>query len=181
MKYRRIIITALAILMLAGCGMNAAPETTTSPSEPQEGLSPATETPTPEPTPSPRSDESLPDLVIVTASVSMRGYEGPGTCMLEYAPLEWTVCVANVGEADTDRFVVEAQVSEGLTQQWEVLGLAAGEETCLAADAPGGGDVMVDSEDAVPESDEMNNTEHIILPTLTPPPLCTPTPNPSDG
>jgi hypothetical protein len=162
-------VAILAVLVLIGCNSGSAPEAPLPP-EPQEEPR-STDTPAPSSEP---EGEALPDLVITSASVAMRGYEGPGACMAEYEPLEWTVCVANQGEADAGRFVVEAQVANGPMQQWEVLALAAGEETCLTAEAPGGGDVVIDPEEAIAESDETNNAEHIILPTLTPPPLCTP-------
>jgi hypothetical protein len=172
-RHHTIVVT-LTVLILAGCAVEAAPETPLLPDS-QQGE--PTDTPTPEPTPPFQpAGESLPDLVITRASVAMRGYEGPGTCMAEYEPLEWTVCVANQGAGDAGQFVVEARVADGRIQQWEVSALAPGEETCLTAEAPGGGDVTVDSGEAIAESNETNNAEHIILPTLTPPPLCTPTP-----
>ena len=108
-----------------------------------------------------------PDLVIVGAGTSMRGYSGG--CVTEYSPLETQVCVDNQGTAPATAFVVQAG---DLT--WQIGGLAPGEQRCVEAEGSALGPAVVDAHDEVIESDEANNSANFPIPT--PPALCTPAP-----
>jgi hypothetical protein len=116
-----------------------------------------------------------PDLVITHARVNMRGYSGG--CVTGYAPLVTTVCVANQGAAPAGPFLVRAAGYGGGPLEWSVAGLGAGAGLCLEMESAAFGEVMVDANHEVIESDETNNTQFIPIPT--PPPICTPTATPT--
>jgi hypothetical protein len=107
-----------------------------------------------------------PDLALSSFEMSMEGFEGSG-CVdsLDHA-IETTICIANEGNRDSDAF----SVSLGTTTH-EFEGLASGDEECFVTDAVGG-DLEIDPDDAIEETDEENNTE--TLPVPTPPAVCTP-------
>jgi hypothetical protein len=121
---------------------------------------PSTDTPEAEPI-------LLPDLIISSTSIGMAGFEGG--CVLEYRPAATTVCVRNQGEGDAGAFDVTAG-----DVTWAVEGLAAGEEICVS-EIGAFSAAVVDINRQVDEADETNNSVDIYIPTLTPPPLCTPT------
>ena len=90
------------------------------------------------------------------------------------------VCIANRGDLDAPAFNVEHR--GGVPNAFaSVIGLAAGDETCVELPFARDATVVVDVYDAVAERDEMNNTLPIAIGTacdVVGPP-CTPTPVPS--
>lgn len=123
-------------------------------------------------TPSP--DVPLPDLVPIRLWFGL----APGStwCM---GP-EWRVgieaTVANQGEGDAGEFSV--QVNDVV--QTVNGGLRAHEERMLFFHMGWHGQttMLVDSTSVVVESNEANNTLSVVIPVVTPPPPCTPTPTP---
>lgn len=144
-------------------------------SQPSEPTSTAITTPTITPSPPTPPASPLLDLVITRAWVSMRGYAGG--CVTEFAPLVTHVCVRNQGAAPAGSFLVRADAYGGGTLEWAVGGLATSEEQCLEREAAAFGQITVDANNDVTESDETNNVAFAPIPT--PPPVCTPTPVPS--
>jgi hypothetical protein len=142
---------------------------TSTPTETPTATDTPTSTPSPT-TPPPITPSPLSDLVITSAGVTMRGYTGG--CVTEYALLVTKVCVRNQGPASAGPFVIWAGGME-----WQVEGLAAGQEHCLESEGAASGEAMVDAGDAVVESDETNNT--LFVPVPTAPAICTPTPTPT--
>jgi hypothetical protein len=113
---------------------------------------------------------TLPDLTISHTGIGMAGFRGG--CVEEYRPAATTVCVRNQGAGDAGSFAV--QIGEGVYAIEH--GLPAGEEICLEAE--GAFDhAMADPDEHIAEADEENNSADILIPTLTPPPLCTPNPD----
>jgi len=125
-----------------------------------------THTPTPTPTATPKEP---PDLVVTSVGVNMQGYTGG--CVTGYDALLMTqICVKNQGAGSAGPFVVRAG-----SLNWEVDGLASGQERCLPElEGSASGQATVDADNEVVESDETNNTAWIAAPT--PPPICTPPP-----
>jgi hypothetical protein len=108
-----------------------------------------------------------PDLAITGVEVYMQGYTGG--CVSQYGALVTRVCVKNQGAGSAGAFVVQAGALS-----WQVDGLAAEQERCLESEGSASGQVMVDANNQVAESNEENNVTYIPVPT--PPPVCTPTP-----
>jgi hypothetical protein len=165
-RYVSIAFIGVLVLLLAACALSSqtvspAPTNTPpgAPTAEATDVLPGTDTPQPEP-------ELLPDLIISSASIGMAGFEGG--CVLEYRPAATTVCVRNQGEGDAGAFDVTAG-----DVTWAVEGLAAGEEICVS-EIGAFSAAVVDINRQVDETDETNNTVDIYVPTLTPPPLCTP-------
>lgn len=168
---RRYVLTALIgvlVLLSTACALSSqtvSPMPTNTPPDiptvEATGAPLSTDTPQPEP-------ELLPDLIISSTSIGMAGFEGG--CVLEYRPAATTVCVRNQGEGDAGAFDVTAG-----DVTWTVEGLAAGGEVCLS-EIGAFAAAVVDINRQVDEVDEKNNSVDIHIPTLTPPPLCTPTP-----
>jgi hypothetical protein len=112
---------------------------------------------------------SLPDLVLSSFNVRLQGFEGGCLPSLD-VPAETYVCISNDGDGDADAFTVT--LGDG---EHEVDGLDAGDEECFAMETVGG-ELEIDPDNVIEEVDDDNNTEQIDTPTLTPPPVCTPTP-----
>ena len=93
----------------------------------------------------------------------------PEVVYLQLGSLVTKICIKNQGSASAGPFVVQAG---GLS--WNVDGLAAGQEHCLESEGSPSGQVVVDANNQVAESNEDNNMMYVPLPT--PPVLCTPTP-----
>ena len=185
-------VIVLGVLIVGGAlafgRKGGSPSSTTE--EPEDTPTPtATATPIPTATNTPEADEesapeagALPDLTISHTGIGMAGFRGG--CVEEYRPAATTVCVRNQGAADAGTFAV--QIGEGIFIIEE--GLPAGEEICLEVE--GAFDwAMADPDEQLAEADEENNAADIYIPTLTPPPLCTPvesadasppTPTPTD-
>jgi hypothetical protein len=121
-------------------------------SQPYELTSTATTAPTITPSPGTPLAGPLPDLVIISARVSMRDYTGG--CVTEFAPLMTRVCVRNQGAAPAGSFLIRADAYGGGTLEWTVEGLAAGEKQCLEREAAAFGQVTLDAGNDVTESDE---------------------------
>jgi len=175
-------VAALGILIVGGALVFGKKGSGPSPGsdEPGDTTTPtptATATSTPTATNTPESDEEsapeaevLPDLTISHTWIGMAGFRGG--CVEEYRPAATTVCVRNQGAGDAGAFVV--QIGEGVYAIED--GLLAGEEICLEAE--GAFDqAMADPDEQVAEANEENNAVDILIPTLTPPSLCTPNPD----
>jgi hypothetical protein len=106
-----------------------------------------------------------PDLALSSYNVSMEGFDGSCVDSLEHA-LETSICIANEGNRDSDAF----SVTLGSTTH-EFEGLASGDEECFETETVGG-DLEIDPDNAIEETDEDNNVE--TLPVPTPPAVCTP-------
>jgi hypothetical protein len=90
----------------------------------------------------------------------------------EYRPAATTVCTRNQGAANAGAFVIQIGGRVFVIED----GLPAGEEICLEVE--GAFDhAMADPDEQLAEADEENNAVDIYIPTLTPPPLCTPKPD----
>lgn len=95
----------------------------------------------------------------------MSGYTGG--CIEAPGTLITRVCVRNQGTGAASQFVVR----EG-SLQWQVGGLAPGNERCLEQEGGSGGTAVVDADNQVAESNENNNSTVLVVPT--PPPSCQP-------
>ena len=139
-------------------------ETVTSATSPTSTFTPAPPTVT---SSAPQPETALADL-IVYAQTSMDGYTGG--CVETYTPLVSQVCVENRGLGDAGPFVI--QVGDAGHSEWFLEQLKAAETHCFQSDVDLSALVVVaDSQNAVAESDEANNTWTIPIPT--PPALCT--------
>lgn len=131
------------------------------------------------------SDGGQPGLAdLVPTGAFLNAPPLPGGCRPPGGPfpsVTLDVCVANRGDRAAGGFVVDVKNSG----EFQVSGLAAGAEKCFSRPYPYyGGEVDVDTTNAVPESNEGNNTGFFSVPVLTPPPTCSPssgspTPTPS--
>ena len=98
-----------------------------------------------------------PDLVISGVNVYLPGYTGG--CVSELGSLVTKVCIKNQGAASAGPFVVQAG---GLS--WEVDGLDAGQEHCVGSEGSPSGQVVVDANNQVVESNEDNNMMYAPVP-----------------
>jgi hypothetical protein len=167
-------LVVLGVLIVGGVLMfgrkgSGPPPTTDEPGDTATPTPTATNTPEADDEPTPEA-EALPDLTISHTGIGMAGFTGG--CVEEYRPAATTVCVRNQGAADAGAF--EVQIGEGVYAIED--GLPAGEEICLEVE--GAFDhAMADPDEQLAEADEENNAADIYIPTLTPPPLCTPQPD----
>ena len=117
-------------------------------------------------TPAESSPTEQPDLIV---SLVYAGMSVSGTCLEEYGPITTEICVQNFGDAPAGPFVLD--VSDGTN--WVLAGLGASETDCFSSDLDlSGATVTADANNDVAESNEVNNT--LTIPVPTPPVLCTP-------
>ena len=118
---------------------------------------------------------ALPDLA-VSIEVSLKW---PADFCVRYQPFIVVVAeVRNAGEGDAEASVIELNG----TARENVQGLRAGESTTVVFGGwTNANEVVVDADSAIEESNESNNAAEawIGIPTLVPPPPCTPTPAPT--
>ncbi len=117
--------------------------------------------------------QTLPDLAIKHVQVDL---ETGSSCDYTSTALGIRVWIENLGNADAEPFVVEAN---GI-QQMVVEGLKAGQTSTLwfAGYVPDGENVvLVDATSQIQESGEDNNSFSQRLPVPTLPPTCTPPPS----
>ena len=118
----------------------------------------------------PGSDQPLPDLIVKHAQIAL---ETGNSCDYASTTLGIMVWVENVGNADADPFVVEAN---GI-RQMVAEGLEAGQTITIwfAGYVPDGENIiLVDAASQVEEIREDNNALSQRLPVPTLPPTCTP-------
>ena len=158
--------------------LTATPSATTAPRTPTLTTTPSATTALPTSTLTVTETATrgpLPDLVITYAYVRMQGYSGG--CISAYTPLVTEVGVRNQGAGPAGPFTVRADGYGGPPIEWRVEGLAAGAEQRLTREASASGNVVVDVNNEVVESDETNNRGFVAIPTA--PALCTTTPTPT--
>lgn len=150
---------------------------TATPTAPGQSSTPtavASETFTPTPTPTPMIDAGPPDLV--PRSVGVIAPTPVGGCITDidqFMPFV-EVCVLNQGSGPAGPFDVALEVVSALTVSFS--GADAGAEVCESAPLATGQLIfVVDSGDAVAESDETNNEISVNVERPALPPIC-PTP-----
>jgi hypothetical protein len=149
------------------------PTATTTPSITPSHTRTSTNTRTPSWTPTPTSTAApnAPDLVILSVSLTMSGWNG--VCVPRFTTYDASVVIANNGINAAGGFVVLSRNS-----QRSVTGLAGGQFITLNYTNVSDFDTfIVDFTNTVLELDETNNTfELTAQATPTPPPICTITP-----
>ena len=169
------LLGVLAVVSLSAC--DPAPQATLVPD--QTETSAATQTPTSDSTPTPTP---LPDLVI---AIEARLKSNPGivygdgciassSANLPFHVSEITAHVRNVGGGDAGSFTV--QLNNFTTETVDGLKAGASMTVVLSESARSENVAVVDAGSSIDESDESNNTAQtfIPVPTLVPPPTCTP-------
>ena len=143
-----------------------------------------TPTATPAPTPTPPGSLRLPDIA-VSVEGSLESHDRAHWCVLpgeSYAV--WariSVTVRNIGAKDSGAFVVRFEDDRLQSYDETVSGLPVGGSTVVVFTTWRSNlRLIVDAENEVDESDESNNIVDFFfpIPTLVPPPTCTPTPSP---
>lgn len=151
---QRCLILILLVLVLSACGWvtNAAPTAVSS----------------------------MPDLVVSNIYLGMQGIPSNWTqCVPGYGPFEIRAMIQNVGEAAAYNISV-AELSAGTNLTIGELGPGQGMELYFpTTSANATYKVVVDPQNAIPESNETNNTFSYLAITPTPPALCTPASAPS--
>lgn len=122
-------------------------------------------TPGPSPTPIPR-----PEIVLERAEVRAMGFDA--RCVVPPIRVQVHVRVANRGTGFAEGITVEA---DGYRPGWSIRRLAPGEHSDLAPVDPPLNWVRARP---LMGDDPANNSRHVVQVTLTPPPLCTPSPTP---
>jgi len=135
---------------------------------------------TPGPVTTPTSPSSLPDLVVSNVYLGMQGVPTDWTkCISNYGPFEIRAMIRNLGETPAYNISV-VELSTGINLTIGELRAGQGMELYFPLASPNATyNVTVDSQNAIPEGNEDNNTFSYFAITPTPPALCTPTPSPS--
>jgi len=128
-----------------------------------------------DPATTPTSTSFLPDLIVSNVYLGMQGVASNWTeCIPTYGPFEIRAVIRNLGEVPAHNInVVELSSSTNLT----IGELRAGQSMELyfpISLASASYNIVVDSKNTIPESNEGNNTFSYLAITPTPPVLCTP-------
>ena len=125
------------------------------------------------------SASSLPDLVVSTVYLGMQNVADNWTgCIPNYGPFEIRAMIRNLGDAHSYNISV-AELSSGTHLTIGELGADQGMELYLPiSSASAAYSIVVDPQNAIPESNESNNTFSYLAITPTPPVLCTPVSTP---
>ena len=128
------------------------------------------------------SPSSLPDLVVSNVYLGMQGILTDWTkCVPDYGPFEIRAMIRNLGQANAYNISV-MELSSGTNLTIGELGAGQGMELYFPiSSASVAYNVVVDSQNTIPESNEGNNTFSYLAITPTPPVLCTPTSAPSSN
>jgi hypothetical protein len=121
------------------------------------------------------SASSLPDLIVSNVYLGMQGIPTNwAECIPNYGPFEIRAMIRNLGE--TPAYNIDAaELSSGTHLTIGELGAGQGMEMYFPlASASVAYNVVVDSQNTIPESNEDNNTLSYLAITPTPPALCTP-------
>ncbi|HSV85065.1 MAG TPA: CARDB domain-containing protein [Levilinea sp.] len=123
---------------------------------------------------------NLPDLIVSHVYLGMQGVPTHwAECVPSYAPFEIRAMIRNQGEAPAYNFVVSER-STGASLTIGELGAGQGAELIFPLATPSAAyNLVVDPQNAIPETDEGNNTFSYLAITPTPPVLCTTAPSPS--
>jgi hypothetical protein len=130
----------------------------------------------PDPVTTPTSS-FLPDLVVSNVFLGMQGVPTDWTeCIPNYGPIEIRAMIRNLGQTPAYNIsLIELSTRTNLT----IRELDAGQGMKLyfpISSANAAYNVVVDSQNTIPESNESNNTLSYIAITPTPPALCTSSP-----
>ncbi len=128
------------------------------------------------------TSSSLPDLVVSNVYLGMQGVLTNWTqCVPAYGLFEIRATIQNLGQADAHNITV-VELSTGTNLTIGELGAGQGMELYFpTTSANATYNVVIDPQNAIPESNESNNTFSYLAITPTPPALCTPTPAPSSN
>ena len=128
------------------------------------------------------SPSSLPDLVVSNVYLGMQGIQTDWTkCVPDYGSFEIRAEIRNLGRAIAYNISV-TELSSGTTLTIGELGTGQGMEMYFPiSSASVTYNVVVDSQNTIPESNEVNNTFSYLAITPTPPVKCTPTSIPSSN
>jgi hypothetical protein len=162
---RLIFLLMLLFILLAGCQPQPQPLFTPDPSAVWAMATRVSRSST------------LPDLVVSGIYLGMQGVSTNGQCVPNYGPYEIRVMIRNLGEAPVHHIVVEERAT-GTYLTIDQLGAGQGTELSFPHSSSSASyNVVVDPHDAIPESNEDNNTLSYLAITPTPPVLCTPAPS----